>query len=156
MARFMRKGKTRVYWMAALPTSAALLESTGIKLHTDMAEISGFSFSNAPIAVPDMGTAFVSQVSGEDTVEDSEIVFYEDGSADLGWQTPIIKGALGVIVIASRGGTGALGITATGNKVDCWPAEVASVAKVYTAANEAATMRVRITCTAAPTVVTLS
>ena len=69
MARFMRKGTTKVYFLPTLaagtgiPTAAEV--TAGTALTAQIAEISGFTFANSPIDTPDMSTAFVGKIPGE-------------------------------------------------------------------------------------------
>jgi hypothetical protein len=150
MARFMRKGKTRFYWCPTVanlnaPTVANI--TAGTRLDPQIAEINGFEFANSPIDVPDMATAFVSKIPGEDTVADSSISFYEDDTTNP-IQTALAKGTVGHVVIFPRGTAGAS--PAVSDVTEVWPAIVASSARAYTAGNEAARYTVTFTLTAPP------
>lgn len=151
MVRFMRKGKTRFYYVPTI-ASATLIPTTaevtaGTRLDTQLAEINGFTFSNNPIAAPDMSTTFVSSISGEDTTEDSNLVFYEDDTTNP-ISTAQAKGTNGYVVIFYKGVVGAA--PAAGDKCDVWPIQVASNARQYTADNEAAKYQIVYTPTAVP------
>ncbi len=155
MARFMRKGKTKVFWVLTIATPAsptAAEVNGGTNLTPSIAEINGFTFSNNPIDVPDMASAFVSKIMGEDTVEDSSIVFYEDDTTTT-IQTALAKGTAGNIVIFYKGTTGAN--PAAADKAEVWACTVASNARLYTTANEAAQFRVGFANTSAPVSATL-
>jgi hypothetical protein len=149
MARFMRKGVTKVYFATtvtpAAPTTAQITAAT--PLTDSISEINGFSFANSPIDTPDMGSAFVSKISGEDTVENSSIVFYEDKTTNP-IQTALAKGTNGYIVIMPTGIAG--GTPAAGDKTETWAVQVSSNARSYTAGNEAARYAVAFANTAAP------
>lgn len=151
MARFMRKGITRVYWVPTI-ASATLVPTTaevtaGTRLDTQIAELNGFAFQNSPIKTPDMANTFVSSISGEDGSEDSNLVFYEDKTSNPIY-TVLAKGTNGYVVIYPTGIAGAA--PAAGDKADVWPSQVASNARQYTAGNEAAQYQVTFAATATP------
>jgi hypothetical protein len=156
MARFMRKGKSKVYWVLTIsnksaPSTAEI--TAGTALQASIAEINGFTFQNNPIDVPDMGSAFVSKIMGEDTVEDSNIVFYEDDTATT-IPTALAKGTAGHIVIFYKGTAGAS--PAASDKCEVWPVTVSSQARLYTTGNEAAQYRVSFANTGEPVAGTLT
>jgi len=155
MARFMRKGTTKLFFVltisnTAAPTAAEV--NAGTRLDTQIAEVAGFSFKNNPIDIPVMSTAFVGKINGEDTVEDSSLTFYEDSVTN-----PILtaqaKGTNGYVVIFYGGTAGAS--PAAGDKCEVWPATVASTARMYSAGNEAAKYQISYALTAQPTSPTL-
>lgn len=150
MSRFMRKGTTKLYWVTSIsdtsaPTAAEL--GSAVDLTPEIAEINGFSFSNSPIDVPDMGTAFVSRIPGEDTVGDSNIMFYERTDTTA-IQTALAKDTTGYVVIFPTGIAGSS--PAAADVCDVWPATVASNSRQYNAGNEAARFEVVFTLTAEP------
>lgn len=151
MPRFMRKGITRFYFVPTIasatlvPTAAEV--TAGTRLDAQLAEINGFSFSNSPIATPDMASAFVSSIAGEDSAADSNLTFYEDKTSNP-IKTAQAKGTNGYIVIFYAGIAGAT--PAAGDKADVWPVQVASVSRMYTAGNEAAQYQIVYTPTAPP------
>jgi hypothetical protein len=151
MARFMRKGITRFYWVPTI-ASASLIPTTaevtaGTRLDGQLAEVNGFSFENNPIQTPDMSTAFVSQIAGEDATEDSSLTFYEDLTSNPN-STVLAKGTNGYVVIVPRGTAGAT--PAAGDKSDVWPAQITSNAKQFTADNEAGKYMVKFAATSQP------
>ena len=152
MSRFMRKGTTKLYWVASIsditaPTAAEM--GSAVALTDEIAEINGFSFSNSPIDVPDMGDAFVSRIPGEDTVGDSSIMFYERTDSNT-IMTTLAKDTTGYVVIFP---TGIAGVSPAANDTaDIWPATVASNARQYNAGNEAARFEVVFTLTASPAI----
>jgi hypothetical protein len=155
MPRFMRKGKSKIFWVLTIanlsaPTAAEV--NAGTRIDTELAEINGFTFANSPIDVPDMSTAFVSKIPGEDTVTDSNMTFYEQSTTNP-ISTALAKGATGNVVIFYNGTAGAL--PAAADKCEVWPAIVASNARMYTVANEAAKYQVVFTNTAAVTAGTM-
>lgn len=152
MARFMRKGITKVYFVPTItnktaPTAAQV--TAGTALTAQIAEISGFTFSNSPIQTPDMATKFVSQIPGEDTTEDSSITFYEDKSSNP-IRTALAKDVNGYIVIFSAGTAGAS--PAAADKCEVWPVTISSNARKFSAGNEAAQYEVRFATTDEPAV----
>ncbi len=151
MARFMRKGKTRFYYAPTI-ASAALVPTTaeitaGTRLDVELNEVNGFTFANSPIQVPDMSTSFVPNIPGEDSVEDSNLTFYEQDTTNT-IMTTLAKGVVGYIVIFYKGIAGAA--PAAADKCDVWPIQVASSARQYTADNEAAKYQVVFAPTAVP------
>jgi hypothetical protein len=116
-------------------------------LDTAIAEISGFTFKNNPIDTPDMSTAFVGKIGGEDTVDDSSITFYEDDSTNP-ILTALTKGTVGNVVIFYKGLAGSN--PAASDKAEVWPVIVTSAARQYTAGNEAAKFVISFANTAAP------
>lgn len=149
--RFMRKGTTRFYFVPTIasaslvPTAAEV--NAGVRLDQEIAEVAGFSFENQPIRTPDMASAFVSQIAGEDSTEDSSLTMYQRKGTDV-LRAALPKGAVGYVVIFYSGTTGAT--PAAGDKADVWPSTVGSNAKMYTADNEAAKYRVRFNLTDPP------
>lgn len=150
--RFMRRGTTRFYWcpmVAALtkvPTTAEV--SAGIRLDPQLATVEGFSFANTPIPTPNMAEAFTPTIPGEDAAADSTLGFYQiRGAVD------VIRAAqprleTGFMVIFTEGLAGST--PAIGDVCDSWPAQVASIAKAYSAGNEAAMYNVAYTMSGSP------
>lgn len=151
MARFMRKGITRFYLVTTIasgslvPTAAEV--NAGTRLDTQLAEINGLSFENNPIEVPDMASAFVAQIGGEDKAADTSLTFYEDKVSNP-IKTAQPKGYVGFIVVFYSGIAG--GTPAAGDKCDVWPTTVTSNSRQYTAGNEAAKYMVKYAMTAPP------
>lgn len=157
MARFMRKGTTKVYFVptiASLSAATAVEVGAGTALHTQLAEINGFSFANSSIDTPDMANTLVTKISGEDTLENSSMGFYEAKSGTDTIKTALTKGTSGYVVIFYRGIAGAT--PAAGDKYEVWSVEVASNSRKYSVGNEAATFMVAFTPTAAPVEGTLA
>jgi hypothetical protein len=153
MSRFMRKGKTKVYFCTSsfVPSTALVTGFSGLAtdLSAQINEMTGFSFSNSPIHTPDLSSAFVSQIPGEDSTQDSSLKIYEDDTTNAAL-TAMPKNTAGFIVIFPRGLVGSS--VAAGDKADIWPVVVSSVAKQYTVANEAALIEFKFATTAPPTV----
>lgn len=150
MSRFMRKGTTKLWFVptiAALATPTVAEITAGTDLTDELAEITGFNFSNNPIDTPDMGSTFVGKIPGEDTTDSSDLTFYEDDTTNP-ISTALAKGTIGYVVIFPRGIAGAA--PAAADVADVWPAQVASNSKTYSADNEAAKYKVMFTLTAEP------
>jgi len=156
MARFMRKGTTKVYFVPtiAAPGAPTVIEITaGQNLTPQIAAISGFTFKNSPIDTPDMATTFVSKIPGEDAADDSTITFYEDKTAST-LETGLAKGLVGYVVFFRKGTAAAA--PAVADKCQIWPVIIASNAPMYTVDNTAAQFEVSFACTAPPSEGTLS
>jgi hypothetical protein len=150
--RFMRKGITKFRWVTtlAVPTTPTSTEiNAGVPMEPQIAAINGLSWANNPIQVPDMASAFVGQIPGEDTTEDTNFELYSLRGGTDSIYSALTKGAIGYIVVAPAGIAGAT--FAVADKVDVWPAQISSRAKMYTADNEAGRYRVNWALTAAPT-----
>jgi hypothetical protein len=152
MARYMRRGITRFYWLSTIasgtlaPTVAEV--TAGVRVDTQLAEVNGFTWTNNPIDTPVFSSRYTSQITGEDTAEDSNMTFYQ-----LRGETDTIRLALakdeeGFLVAFYEGPAGAN--VAAADKIDVWPAVISSNAKQYTADNEAAKYQVVFSNTAAP------
>lgn len=108
MARFFRRGKSKVYFLPAVASASAGPTRSEITAGTDLspgvADIAGFSLSNAPIATPDLATPFTKSIPGEDTTDASTLTFYDDdaGPAPV-YRTILLKGTIGYIVLMPYG-----------------------------------------------------
>jgi len=106
MARFFRRGKSKVYFLPAIanasgsPTRAEI--TSGTDLSPNIAEIAGFSLANDPIATPDLATPFTKSIPGEDTTDASSLTFYDDDTATT-VRTALVKGTAGYIVLMPYG-----------------------------------------------------
>lgn len=149
--RFMRKGTTKFFFVPTIasatliPTAAEVIAGTNIT--PAMNEVNGFNFSNDTIETRDMDTTFVGNIPGEDTAEDSNLVFYEDKTTNP-IKTALAKGTSGFVVIFFAGIAGAA--PAAGDDADVWPVIVAANTRQYTAANEAAMWRADFATSAEP------
>ena len=149
--RFMRAGITEFFQVptiasaALVPTAAEV--NAGTKVTTTLAQVTGFSFANKPIMVPDMATTFTAQIPGRDEADSSEIEFYQLRTTDA-IRTAAPKGTIGYMVIFFDGIAGAT--PAAGDKADVWPMQIASNAKMYTADSEPAKYKVVYSITKSP------
>jgi len=151
--RYFRRGTTKIYFAPAVadtdaPTEDEMGDAT--ELSCQLAEISGFAFSNSPIDVPDMCDVFVKNIPGEDTAEDSSITFYElDTSlASNPIKTTLSKGTAGFVVFFPYGLAGAN--PAAGDECEVWPVSIASNTREWSAGNDPARFMVEFTITDVP------
>ena len=150
MARFMRKGVTKVYFVPTISsvTAATVAEVTaGTELGTELADVSGFAFTNNPISTPDMDNQFVSQITGEDTADQSSLTFYEDDTTNT-IKTALAKGTAGYVLFYYAGLAGSS--VAASDTYEAFPVTVSSAPRLYSAGNEAAQFRVDFAITAVP------
>lgn len=160
---FFRRGWTQVWF---LPTVADISApdlsaeiSTGTDL-SDLADISGFSFSSTQIETPNLISSYVGKIPGPDSADDSSITFYENRPYSLAnnpHRTTLAKGTTGFILIAPGGGSGTTG--ADGRKalaatdiVDVWPIIVAGVSRNISTSNDPATWVANMSTNSAPAV----
>jgi hypothetical protein len=150
MARFIRRGNTRYFWVPTLanPAAATVAEITaGDELSDDIFEINGFEFNNTPAEAQDMGSSFDKKVPGTDAVADSNMTMHQEDDDDT-LQTALAKGNEGFVVIFVRGTAGAN--PAAADEYEAWPAIIASNTNLHTAGNETAKYRVTYTLTEPP------
>jgi hypothetical protein len=112
-----------------------------------IADMQGFSFSNSPIATPDLATTFTTNIPGEDTAADSSLIFYEDKTTNT-MQTTLAKGVAGYVVIFFSGTAGAN--PAVGDKGEVWPVQSTGPYREYSMGNDPARWGVKFAMTAAP------
>lgn len=150
MSRFMRREITKIFFV---PTIADTGEpsptevNAGTNLTPDLSEITGFTFSNSPIMTPDMDSAFVNQIPGEDSTDESGMVFYLDRT-ETDIYDALEKGTDGYVVIFDVGIAGAT--PAAADVADVWPVTISSRSKRYSTGNEAATFEVKFAMTDPP------
>lgn len=157
MTRYIRRGTSKMYFVPTIadidaPTLTEL--DVAIELSCELAELSGFSFSNSPIDTPDMCAEFVSKIPGEDTAEDSSMTFWEHNADD---ENPIrdalVKGTTGYVVMFPYGVTGDDAgdpVPDVGDAAEVWPVSVASSTREWSAGNDAARYVVEFTITSPP------
>jgi hypothetical protein len=147
MARFNRKGTTRIYFLPTIASNTLVPTGAEITAGTDYTgqinAVEGFSIENTPIDTPDMASTFVSKIGGDDTAADSSLTFYEDSTLDT-IETDLAKGTTGYVVIFSKG------LTTGAKGMDVFPVVVTSISKPYTTDNEAARITVQFAVTARP------
>lgn len=136
MAKFMRKGITKVFFATAVadvqegPTAAEIAAAE--TLHDKrMASIEGFTFEAQTVETPEFGSRQTPKIAGEDQTADSSIGFYEDDETNP-LRTVLAKDETGFIILAPAGKI------EVGDEVDVFPVRVASNPRAYSSGNEAA------------------
>jgi hypothetical protein len=150
MSRFFRRGKTKVYWVPTLSSTtspSAAQINAGVNMSAQIADISGFEFSNSPIPTPDLSTPFTTTIPGEDTAQEPQLVFYEDDTTNT-LQTTLAKGTTGHTVKFYKGTAGAS--PAAGDRAEVWPVISTGPYREYSMGNDPARWGARFTPTATP------
>lgn len=102
--RFFRRGISKARFLPAVagssPTRAEI--NAGVDLSPQVADMGGFSISNAPIETPDLATSFDSQIDGPDATETSSLTMY-DLSDSTTIRTAIAKGVSGFVLLMPYG-----------------------------------------------------
>lgn len=162
--KYFRRGTTKIYFkhtgtIATLsgPDLSSELNTGMLEITCGVAEVSGFSFQNNPIDVPDMCSEFVSKIPGEDTADDSEMTFYDEiddtlaGQGTGSYWTELQKGSDGYVIFFPYGVSGSSGTAiAAGDECEVWPVTVAKSTREFTAGNEPARFMTTFTITAPP------
>lgn len=150
MARFFRRGKSKAFWvptLSSLTSPSAAEVNAGDELTGQIADISGFEFSNSPIPTPDLSTTFTTTIPGEDTTQEPQIMFYEDDTTNT-LQTTLAKGTSGHVVLFYKGTAGAA--PASGDTAEVWQVISTGPFREYSLGNDPARWGARFTPTAAP------
>lgn len=147
MARFIRRGVTKIRFATALATPNTAVIRSEITGSTDLtpsvAEINGWMLEAAQVATPDMGSDFDSNVPGTTSAADSNLVFYED-SATNAVETLLPIGASGFILLLRKGDVVA------SPSLDIFPVRVASRSAQFAAGNDPARFQVNFSITSKP------
>ena len=148
MARFMRRGKAKCYFLPTVasattaPTSAEV--TGGTDLTAKVADMSGWLLEASKIDTPDLSSRFVSNIPGEQSVKDSGLTFYGD---DIGTTDPV-KTALAVdsigYIYLMHSGAG------VGKMADLFPVRVMSVGNEYSLGTDPARYMIGFAITAPP------
>lgn len=145
--RYMRRGTTKVKFLTSAPVLAAPTQASltaGVSLDVDLAALDGWQYENQPIPTPDMGSTFTSVISGEDTVGNPSMDFYDDDVTTTIY-TALAKGTSGWMALLPTG-------QAATRPSEIWPVRVSGRNRVYDAGgNVAAMFRVQFSPSAAPT-----
>lgn len=146
MARYFRRGKSKLRYLPAVANAAAPTTpeiTAGTDLTISVADVNGFGYNNSPIATPDLNSTFTSSIPGEDTTDDSTITFYDDDTSTT-LRTLLAKGVSGYIARMPYG-------QVTAKRVEVWPITSTGVNDVWTVGNDAAQFVVGFAVTATPT-----
>jgi hypothetical protein len=150
--RYFRRGISKAYFVPtiaaqAAPTAAEV--TAGQNLTTDLADLTGFTFTNEPIAVPDWSDNFDSKIPGVDTTSDGTLTFYERALTNP-LRTTLGKGVSGYVVIFYAGTAGAT--PAALDKCEVWPTTFTGAARDYSSGAEGAKWHTSAVPTARPSV----
>lgn len=134
MARFYRRGTSKIYWKAGTDTAPPDVDTVigvgTVELTDDIAEISGFALTSGTIPTPDLGSRYTKTIPGEDTTADSSFTMYDtDGTNAI--RTALTKGAIGYIALLPYG-------NAATKRAEVWTVQVTGVNDQWTVANEPA------------------
>ena len=133
MARFFRRGRTKVYFLPAVsnldaPSGAEI--TAGIDITQSVAGITGFMFKNSPIKTPDLATTFTTEIPGEDTADQSSFLMYDDDTSTT-IRSTLAKNTSGYVLLCPYGNT-------TGKRCEVWPVVVTTNSDEYTLGNDPA------------------
>jgi len=151
--RFFRRGVTKVRFLptvassSLVPTAAEV--TAGTDLTADLADLTGFTFTNSPITVPDWSDNFDPKIPGVDETTDGVLTFYEKGTSNP-LRTVLAKGVSGYVAIFFAGTAGAS--PAAADKAEVWPVTFTGPARDYTSAAEGARWHTSAVSTARPNV----
>lgn len=144
MARFMRRGTAKIYF---LPTVAGYVAGTpptsvevtaGTDITGKIADMSGWLMESGSIDVPDMGARFAKKIPGEQTIADSSLTLYgDDGTVADPVKTALATDTLGYMYICHSG-------KGVGKPADLFPVRVSSVGNEYSVGADPA--RYVVTC----------
>lgn len=147
MARFSRKGTTKILFAATIASTSYLPTAAEMTSATDytkkIAAVDGFALENQEIETRDMDSTFVSKIPGDDQASDSSLTFYEDDTTDT-IETDLAKGTTGFVIICRKGNV------AAAKGMDVYPVRVASLSAPISADNEAAKLMVKFSITDRP------
>lgn len=134
MARFYRRGTSKVHWKAGtdtVPPDVDTAMASAVELTNDIAEISGFALTSGTIATPDLGSRYTKTIPGEDTTADSSFTMYDTDAASNPIRDALTKGAIGYITLLPYG-------AGVGKRAEVWTVQVTGVNDQWTVANEPA------------------
>jgi hypothetical protein len=137
MARFFRRGKSKIEFLPAIANTAAPTRpeiAAGTDLSPAIQGLAGFQLTNTPIATPDLSARFNKSIPGEDTTAASSLDFFDDDSgssiADTA-RTVLAKGTIGYIVLMPYGDIAT-------KRCEVWQVQSTGVNDMWALGNEAA------------------
>lgn len=146
MAKFNRRGKSRLYFLPAVAslTAPTRVEITaGTRLDTQLGAIDGFNFQGSRIPAPVLSDIFTSQIVGEDTVGEPTLTFHDDDASST-IRTALAKGTVGYLLRMPYGDVAT-------KRAEVWHVEIQSVNDEWTVTNETAKFTVGIAVLNPPT-----
>lgn len=149
MARFIRQGRAKYYFVPTVAGYVATAPSTSTKptnteltagqeLTKQIAGVTGWQQSSAEVATPDMSSDFNSNIPGTKSVGQSGFTLYADDTADP-VRTALVDDATGFVWIVK--GTG---------KGDLFPVRVSSTGDEHATGDTPARYTVTFAITAKP------
>lgn len=148
MARFFRRGVSKITWVAALGNEAAptVAELNGGQDLSTLVGITGFvGPTNQPIELRPYDQTHVDKIPGEDTSEDGTITFAEDDTGTTAEWDALTKGDEGFICFSP------IGIAAT-NPVDVFPSQVSAKRRLYEEGNVEGRVQAQFAIRSEPTI----
>jgi len=149
MAEYFRRGVSTVVWLTvapaalAAPTQAEL--TAGSDITSQVADLAGWDFSNAPITTPKLSTTFDTSIVGPDTTGGPEITFYDSDTAPVpNPRTLLAKGNVGWMCLLPTG-------QAATKPSNIFPVTSTGVNDEWTLGAEAAKFKVQLAVSTAPT-----
>lgn len=145
MARFFRRGKSKIHFLPAVADLAAPTRveiTAGDDLSPQVAEINGFELSNSPIPTPNLADQFTPQIDGEDTVADSSLIFYDDDASST-VRTLLAKGTAGFLLMLPYGDVPT-------KRGEVWPVKTTGVNDQWSIGNDPARFAVGFAITEVP------
>lgn len=105
MTRFYRRGVTKFVACpsVAIPGAPSRAELTAGVVLTGIADVKGFSITNAPVKTPDLDSRFTSSVPGEDSAADCSLTFWDDKTTSPASRTTLAKDTNLVLVYMPYG-----------------------------------------------------
>lgn len=146
---YFRRGVTRVFAVPTVTLTAPTVAqiTAGTEITDDIADISGFRFSNSRIPIPKLSSPFTGTIAGEDTADDSTLTFYDRKTSNP-LRATFAKGSATNIVFFPAGTAGAN--PAIGDEADIWPVESAAVPREWSMGNDPARWMAEFGTTAEP------
>jgi hypothetical protein len=147
MARFIRRGVSKIRFAPTLATPTTSVSRTEITSSTDLspslAEINGWLLEGSQVPTPDMGSDFDSSIPGGTSAGDSNLVFYEDDTTNT-IETLLPQGTSGFVLLLRKGDK------PTNPSLDIFPVRVISKGAQWSAGNEPAKFQISFAITGKP------
>lgn len=136
---------TKVYFVGTIANKSAPTRielNAGTDLSGEVADLSGWVVAGEPIATPDLGSRFTSNIPGRTQAEDSSLTFYADQEG-VDVRAVLPRDTNGFIVWLDGGDT-------PSNKMDVFPIRVLSNGKQRSVSEDAARIQVQFAITSEP------
>ncbi len=149
MARYFRRGKSRVFFVPTITNQAAptvAQVNAGDDISGEVNNISGFGFSTDRIETPALDSEYTPSIGGEQKASDSSLKIYLDSDTTT-MRDLLAFGTEGFIVFSDYKPTGAFIAT---DIVDVYPVTIIGAPKERSLGNEAAMFTAEFAITAVP------